>query len=72
MKEEIKIAEAYSKVRHYCKCGHTVYVISQNDFDYCNYCGRRVYKNKEIEFKRKLFEKINGVNPSKRRLDFNE
>lgn len=69
MKDDIKIADDLSEVRKYCKCGHVVYLLNKYDFSYCGYCGRRVYKNDEIEFKRKIIEKINGVNSDQRRLD---
>lgn len=56
MISEIKIANDLSKIKHKCKCGHTVYISNRVDFVYCDYCFRRVFRNDFIEFKHKLYE----------------
>ena len=35
-----------------CKCGHSI--LMNRDKKICNYCGRLVYRTKQIEFKEKL------------------
>ena len=46
------------KIRHVCSCGHTVYVPKKFEFSYCNYCWKRVYRDKQTEFKHKLLIKM--------------
>lgn len=61
--EEVKISEALSKIRHKCKCGHTVFIPNKVDFVYCDYCFRRVYKNDFSKFKRELLKAMGcGIN----------
>lgn len=40
-----------------CKCGHTLSFIS-NHFTICNHCGRKVWPNKQSEFKDKLMKEL--------------
>ena len=54
IKKESERTEAYSKIRRYCKCGHTVYVPKQFGKVVCDYCGRYVYYDEKEEFKDKL------------------
>ena len=54
IEQEIKLSEAFDRIKHKCKCGHTVHVKSKLDFVYCDWCGRRVFRTEKIEFKRKL------------------
>lgn len=54
LQDEIKLAKEFAKISHKCKCGHTVPIPNKVNFVYCGWCHRRVYKNKEIEFKYKL------------------
>lgn len=49
------------KVKHYCKCGHTVYVPARNVFVYCNWCNRKVYQDKRSEFEYKLLRSLGKV-----------
>ena len=52
----------FSKVRHVCKCGHTVYVPVKYDFVYCDWCFRRVWRDEETKFKYKLMAKLGQTN----------
>ena len=40
-----------------CKCGHRI-LMGLEERKVCNWCGNYVYRNKEIEFKYKLKEKM--------------
>ena len=39
--------------RAICKCGHTLYFIS-NHSAICDFCGRKVYPTKQCEFREKI------------------
>lgn len=59
--------EAICKYRRLCKCGHT-YIISpvcNKDFVVCSWCGRRVYKNEELQ---KIYENECKKKDFKKRL----
>lgn len=58
LKLEKKKDNAYTKIRRYCKCGHTVYVPKQFKKILCAYCGRYVYYDEKEEFKDKLQRKL--------------
>lgn len=60
--QEIKRANDISKVRHLCKCGHSVIIPAKLDFIYCSHCNRIVYKNEKAKFKHKLSIKLRGKN----------
>lgn len=53
-----KIADEKSKATIKCKCGHSK-VMPNADRTICSWCGKWVYRTKEIEFKYKLRETIN-------------
>ena len=59
---ETKLANAFSEISHICKCGHVVHIQSNIDFVYCDWCGRKVYKNDLVKFKRKLLAACGKVN----------
>lgn len=61
MKNEAKLANAYGDIRHKCKCGHTVFIISKFDFVYCDWCGRKVFKNDKAKFKYKLLKNMGKI-----------
>ena len=67
MEEERKRADSLSKIRHICKCGHSVYVPAKNKFVYCNWCGRKVWKNDKIKFEYLLKQKLEQVQKQKSR-----
>lgn len=50
------------KIKHYCNCGHAVYIPHRNLFVYCSWCNRKVFQNKRIEFEYKLFRSLGQVN----------
>ena len=52
----------FSKVRHVCTCGHTVYVPVKYEFVYCDWCYRRVWRDEKTKFKFKLMEKLGQTN----------
>lgn len=62
MNYEEKIANELSKIRHKCSCGHTVYIPQRNEFVYCDWCFRRVYKDEKTKFKHKLLERLGKTN----------
>lgn len=49
-----------SKLKVKCPCGHSQTVF--NDKTICRWCGRMVYRNKKMEFKERLIEKLRRVN----------
>lgn len=53
-----KIASAKTDATIKCECGHSI-VMSKADRTICSWCGKWVYRTKEIEFKYKLRETIN-------------
>ena len=56
--KEIKILDDdRSKFKVKCSCGHTQ-VITNADRTICRWCGKWLYKNKQIEFRYKLKENI--------------
>lgn len=56
MKDEIKISDELAKVRHKCKCGHTVTIPHKINFVYCGWCNRRVYRDNSIKFRYKIMQ----------------
>lgn len=50
------------QIKHFCKCGHVVYVPKRNTFAYCTWCYRKVYQDKRAEFEYKLFRSLGKVN----------
>ena len=62
-----KYEDALAPYRHKCKCGHTIIITEtfKGDYIVCRWCGRKTYKNKEIEdrykFKEKLEKRIKNV-----------
>lgn len=61
-KKERKRADELSKIRHICKCGHSVYIPAKNKFVYCSHCCRRVFKNNLCKFEYELFRTMGKVN----------
>ena len=45
-----KLAEAMTKLRVYCKCGHSVTMPMCVERQLCSWCGNYVFRNKHIEF----------------------
>lgn len=55
IKKDIKMFDFYTKVSQYCpNCGHTMIIPSQINYKICNWCGNKVYRTKECEFKDKF------------------
>lgn len=60
--EEIKkYSEIITQNKVKCMCGHSVIIPPHVDKVLCRWCGNFVFKNKEVEFKYRLKEKINNV-----------
>ena len=53
-----RMTDEYQKIKHYCKCGHSVIIPAWVDKQICNWCGNYVFRNKKIEFEHRLKEKI--------------
>ncbi len=62
MEEERKRADSLSKIRHVCKCGHSVYIPAKNKFVYCSHCNCKVFKNDLCKFEYELFRVMGKVN----------
>lgn len=45
-----------------CKCSHSMYMPVYVKFKICGYCGRKVYRNKQEEFKDKIKGAMRNVN----------
>lgn len=54
-------ADELDKVKINCKCGHRVIVPVWVDKQICGWCGYYVYRNKQLEFKEKLKQRIKEV-----------
>ncbi len=54
--EQKRFDDDIKKIRHVCKCGHTLYFRKELDFAYCDVCFRTVYQDAKTEFKYKLLE----------------
>lgn len=65
--EDKRLRDDLEKIKHVCKCGHPVYFSNKNDFSYCNFCWRRIYKDEATEFKHKILKAMGqGTNDSRR------
>ena len=62
---ERKRADYRSVGRCKCKCGHVVYIPAKCKFIYCNWCGRKVWKNDKIKFEYLLKQKLEQVQKQK-------
>ena len=59
-KDELK-ASYYSKYMVKCKCGHTFLMFDKEPKKLCTNCGTYYYKDKKLEFKNKLKEKLRNA-----------
>lgn len=50
--------EALDKRKYKCSCGHSVIITYKDDYCICNWCGRKVLKDKRTNFKDKLRKAI--------------
>ena len=57
-KEMQKYCNEVQKFKVSCECGHRVFIPYNKDTKICNWCGRIVYKNDLIKFKRVLRNKL--------------
>ena len=48
------LSNEYSKVRYYCKCGHSVIIPHYVEKKICDWCGCYVFKNKKDEFEYRM------------------
>lgn len=58
IKEFKKMTDEYEKVKYICKCGHRVVIPKWVDKQLCDWCGRYVFKDKKVEFKYRVKERI--------------
>ena len=54
LKLQAKLDDAKTDLRVYCKCGHSIFMPVYLKHTICSYCGAKVYRNKNDEFKDKL------------------
>ena len=55
LKGDIRRFEEYAKIRKYCPyCGHTNSMPIQLNSKICGWCGKKIYRTKEAEFKDKF------------------
>ena len=57
-----KLQDALDDYRVKCKCGHKTVIPVWLDKRICWWCGFWVYRNKKVEFKEKMQQKIKEVN----------
>ena len=57
-KEFERLSDEYNKVKYQCKCGHKVIIPYWRDKALCTWCNHYVYKDKQVEFKEKMKEKL--------------
>lgn len=54
-KTDKRMLEYYQKIKVYCpNCGHSNSMPKWVEIRICSWCGHKVYRTKEIEFKDKL------------------
>lgn len=54
-KNDKRMFEYYAQMRVYCPvCGHSNTMTKLKDVKICTWCGNKVYRDKEAEFKDKL------------------
>lgn len=53
-----KITNELDKVKIRCSCGHRVVVPLKIGKVLCSWCGHYVYRDKQLEFKEKILEKM--------------
>lgn len=59
-KDTIKFEKEIANKRVKCECGHTItFTNTRSDRVLCNWCGKFVYKNKQLEFKYKMKSLLN-------------
>ncbi len=67
--EERRYSSVLSEIKVKCSCSHILFFPSFGpDIKICDYCGRKVYRNKRIKFKDILLHKLKnkgGVNNDK-------
>jgi len=59
-KDDLAIEKDIAKHKKYCKCGHSVVFPNNSKASkiICTHCGYYIYKNKEEEFKDRLFSSM--------------
>ena len=57
LEEQKKLDSQRTLMLKKCSCGHTIAIVFA-DRTICSHCGKWVYRNKQIEFKYKLKEKM--------------
>ena len=49
--KEKKLSEVFGSLTVHCLCGHPIIFTTKVDKRICSYCGKSVFRNKQIEFK---------------------
>lgn len=58
-KEEYdRMTNELDKVKYECKCGHKEVITSTEDKKICSWCGHYIFKDKKVEFKYRVKERI--------------
>ena len=60
-KEYQRRVDELNKVKITCKCGRKVVVPVFIDKQLCSWCGNYVYRNKQVEFKEKMKQRLKEV-----------
>lgn len=57
-----KLIDEQDKHKHYCNCGHYVYIypFENKTKKLCTWCHNYVYKDKKEEFKEKIRRRLNN------------
>lgn len=58
IEEYDRMQDEYDKVKYKCKCGHKVVIPNWVDKQVCGWCGKYVFKDKKVEFKYRVKERI--------------
>ena len=48
----------YSNYKVKCDCGHSMFMPYGTDIKICSHCGHKIFRNKQIEFREKVKEKL--------------
>lgn len=57
-KEYQRQSDYYDEIKFLCSCGHKIVIPKWVEKQICSWCGHWVYRNKKLEFKDRLKERM--------------